>query len=244
MLSLAEQAQSIVQTYLATVPVQAHNSHLADPDALAILFNAVSRGLNDADSCHCAGISQESLKRWNIIGTEQPESAHGLFVRTLKNARSSGKLRRLEKIEKAGEDPRYWAANAWINERTDPEQFALRKEDSQVPQVIVHAEGARTVTIGVVSPSTFAPVSPLEDSANLLTGHAFAFDSSPITAIMVPNPEPCQPVEMRPIAAVESQGDPAPAAGRVGGQPIVPAVKGVRPARKQKRVATRRKAHA
>jgi hypothetical protein len=70
-----------------------------------------------------------------VRGSTEPEGAHAAFVGALKRAKAHDKLRRLEKIERHGD--REWTALAWINERTDPEQFGRRHEDASVPRVAV-----------------------------------------------------------------------------------------------------------
>jgi hypothetical protein len=62
-------------------------------------------------------------------------------VNDLKALRRQGQLARLEKIEAHGD--REWVALAWLNERTDQEQFALQREKHDGPKVIVIGGNAR-----------------------------------------------------------------------------------------------------
>jgi len=241
--SLAQQAQAIADRYHREVPTtHALNSHLADPDTIAILLEAVGKGLNNTDSCLAAGLNPITLGRWIEQATQHPDSVHAVFVNALKRARSEGKLRRLQRIERAADDPRYWASNAWILERTDPEQFALRKEDVSVPQVVVQIGVAHgDVKVGVLSPPTFAPPVVNIDTAKSLETETFALPSSLISDVPLTNGAPCQ-LEPgadldRPIPAVESPRGPHPTAPPAGGQDSAAGVKGgsVAGPRKKKR---------
>lgn len=53
----------------------------------------------------------------------------------MKSAKAKGKRWHLQNIQRHSIDE--WTASAWTLERTDPEQFALRKDDSSTPKVIV-----------------------------------------------------------------------------------------------------------
>lgn len=245
--SLQAQAAAIADKYTPPASNGRHSA-IADEATVETLLRGFRSGLNDRDCCLAAGINPRTLTRWYEIAEQQPDSAQALFVDALKRERANGKLARLQRIERAADDPKYWASNAWILERTDPEQFALRKEDSQVPQIVVHAEGAREIKIGIIQPNTFASsashgvaLSQSEakegSGAKLLSGNAFANVSSPITAIMVTSgesvPAPASEPD-REIAAVESAGGPYPVGGSAGGQSTAPVVKG-RPTLKEKK---------
>jgi hypothetical protein len=241
-LTLQAKAQAIADQYHTQTPPDhgGRFSAIANVDTVATLLEAFRSGLNDRDCCLAAGIHPRTLQRWHEVAEHDPQSAHAAFVDELKRVRAEGKLRRLQRIERAADDPKYWASNAWILERTDPEQFALRKDDASVPQIVVHAEGATKVTIGVVSPSTFAPVVTNQDTANSLTGNAFALPLSPIIGATLTNTEACQaPTEVEPaieIPAVESEGGPTPSPLGAGGQAAIAPVKGKsRPAQKEKK---------
>jgi hypothetical protein len=72
-------------------------------------------------------------------------------LQAVKEARARGKLAVLKRISAASEKPQFWTAGAWMLERTDPEQFALRKDNADTPKVIVQiGAGAGDVKVGVM----------------------------------------------------------------------------------------------
>ncbi len=139
-MSLATIAQDISEEYLAELPPDYENklSAIAKPDVVETLLEGMRSGLNDRDSCTAAGIDQHTYMRWVREADTHPNTAYASFVRAMKEARAAGKLSRLKKLIQHGESaPQHWTALAWSLERTDPEQFALRKDDSSVPKVVV-----------------------------------------------------------------------------------------------------------
>lgn len=146
-------AEDIANQYLASIPptYDGRYSEIAKPDVVETLLKGFSAGLKPADCCEAAGIHPVTLTRWQAKAEAAPDSAYASFVTALKKARAAGKLALLEKIAKAGEKPQFWAANAWTLERTDPEQFALRKDNADTPKVIVQiGAGAGDVKVGVL----------------------------------------------------------------------------------------------
>jgi hypothetical protein len=140
MLDVAERAEAIAEQYLAALPATyaSRLSSISEPDTVEVLLKGFASGLNDRDCCLAAGVSTRTLSRWYELAEADPQSAHGLFVTALKQARAEGKLRRLQKIEEHGNSgPKHWVALAWLNERTDQAQFALQKTESDGPKVVV-----------------------------------------------------------------------------------------------------------
>ena len=135
--SSTEEAATVARAYLDSMPTEhaGRLSGLADTATVETLLRGFRSGLKVADCCEAAGISTRTYQRWVERAEAEPDGAHGAFVAALKRARAHGKLRRLEKIERHGD--REWTALAWINERTDPEQFGKRHEDASVPRVVV-----------------------------------------------------------------------------------------------------------
>lgn len=171
----SQTAQAISQQYKAQTvdSLAARNSHLADPETLDLLIDAASNGLNNQDACLAAGLHPKTLIRWHELAEANPDSAQATFVQALKRARSAGKLAVLKRIQTASEKPQFWTAGAWLLERTDPEQFALRKDDSNAPRVIVQI-GARDSDVQVTihtdiegpSPVAFASDAPAQGAVN------------------------------------------------------------------------------
>lgn len=138
-ISLSEQASEIAERYIANLDPNwtGRWSALAQPDTVEVLLKGFRSGLNDRDCCLAAGIHPRTLSRWQETAEAHPESAHASFVAALKAARAEGKLKRLQRIEKASEKDQHWTAAAWLLERTDPEQFALRKDTESGPKIVV-----------------------------------------------------------------------------------------------------------
>jgi hypothetical protein len=152
-------AAIIASQYLDALPEHyaSRYSVIGDPDTLGILFKAASAGLSEKDSALAAGVSTRTLNRWHAQADVDPEGPYGLFVSHLKACRAQGKLKRLEKIEAHG--VKEWTALAWMLERTDPEQFALRKDNSDAPKVIVQIgvrDGDVSVSVGELTPPQVA----------------------------------------------------------------------------------------
>jgi hypothetical protein len=137
--SLTAKAHAIADQYLAAIPgtYNGRYSELAEPDVILAIFRAVTAGLKDAAACEAAGINRTTLGRWLQRAEAEPHSAYAAFAHELKAMRQQRKVRILERLEKASESPQYWTAGAWLLERTEPEEFALRKDDSQAPRVVV-----------------------------------------------------------------------------------------------------------
>jgi hypothetical protein len=134
---LRARAEAIRLLYLQSLPpdYKSRYSDVADPDKLDMIFRATRAGLRISQACEAAGINQVTIQRWTHLAEANPLGAHAAFVNTLKTLRREGQINRLEKIEAHGD--REWCALAWINERTDQETFALQKDKSDGPQVIV-----------------------------------------------------------------------------------------------------------
>jgi hypothetical protein len=149
---MATDVAEIVQLYRQSVTSNnpaALNSHLSDAVTLQALVNAAEAGLNDKSCCEAAGIHPDTLNNWYKLA--EHSSPHSAFSSLLKAARARGKLELLNRIKAASEKPQFWTAAAWTLERTDPEQFALRKDDSQVPRVVVQLGGnVGDVKVGIL----------------------------------------------------------------------------------------------
>lgn len=201
------------------------------------------------DACLAHGIPRRNYYNWMKQGEADDEanvdSLASRFWRTLKAAESQG----LVKLGQLWvENPRDFAAFATRKERRAPGKWARRDDGNDGPRIVVNiGVGQGEVKVGLaLSPSTFAPDSPIEDSAKSLTGNAFALPSSPITALMVTHAEACQGSDEasanRQFPASESPGGPTPVGRRVGGQRPASKVKGRSRSSKVKRAAVAQKA--
>lgn len=143
-------AEAISKQYLATNPI-GRFSELCDPDVLSMIFDCTAAGMSQVSSCEAAGIDRVTLGRWVKRAEEEPTSAYAAFDAALKQCRRQGQLAHLKNIQSHSKT--WWQASAWTLERTDPEQFALRKDDAQVPKVVVNiGSGAADVKVLVLSP--------------------------------------------------------------------------------------------
>ncbi len=155
--TLQQRATAIAEQYMESLsPDHAGKfSVLAQPDVILTLFRAVSAGLNQRDSCAAAGIHPRTFQKWQQQADDEPDGAHAAFFADLKAARAAGKLSHLENIKRHSQ--KEWTASAWTLERTDPEQFALRKDSSDAPKVVVQ--------IGVSAQDVQVTLSPTEQRA-------------------------------------------------------------------------------
>jgi len=167
-------AESISQQYLNETPAHyIKYAELADPTKLDILFDATSAGLNPTSACEAAGIHTNTWNRWLKRAEEEPESAYGAFSREIKRLRRQGQIQLLGRIKKASELPQHWTAAAWTLERTDPEQFALRKDDAQVQKVVVQVGVSATDVRVIVSTKTGS-----ETEHSTIESHAVTSESA------------------------------------------------------------------
>lgn len=233
--SLAEHAQSIAEAYQP--PPTGRPSDIGSPSTIQQFLEAVGEGNYIETSAKLAGISKGALYNWIKRG-QAGEDAFAQFVDALEKAEARAEAHLVSLQRKAAEaGPQYWPAAATQLERRHPDRWGKRQESDSGPKVVVNiGVGATDVQVTVVSPPTFAPDSPLEDSANVLTSKAFALDSSPITAVMVTHEDACQ--EAKAIGEsrqANPQGDPTPAVGAEESPRMAVPVKGRRGlARKKK----------
>jgi hypothetical protein len=129
----AAAAQQIASKYQP--PETGGWSEIGDPFVIRNLLEGMALGLKQHDACQAAGISTDTLSRWLKRAETEPDSPHAALAEALKVAKSKGKRWHLENIQRHSVTE--WTASAWTLERTDPEQFALRKDDNNSPKVIV-----------------------------------------------------------------------------------------------------------
>lgn len=153
--TLQRKAHDIADQYLAAVPptYSGRYSEIADPAVVAAIFQGIAAGLKDKHACEAAGISPRTFQTWCKRAETDPGTAYGAFFEELKAVRQQRKVRLLQRLEKAGELPQYWTANAWLLERTEQQEFALQKDKNDGPTVIFQV-GVKDgdVTINQLSP--------------------------------------------------------------------------------------------
>jgi hypothetical protein len=126
-------AKQIASRY--TPPETGGWSEIGSPFVIRMLLEASATGLKPHDACQSAGISTDTLTRWLKRAETEPDSPYAALAEAIKTARAQGKRWHLENIQR--HSLKEWTASAWTLERTDPEQFALRKEDNDAPRVLV-----------------------------------------------------------------------------------------------------------
>ena len=137
--ALASAAQ-IRALYLATLPddYKYRISALADEGIISRLIHCASLGLTQTASAEAAGIHVATWLRWTREAEDNPDSPQAHLVDILKHARRQGQQVRLAKIiEHGNSDAKHWTALAWSLERTDQEQFALKRDTESGPRVLV-----------------------------------------------------------------------------------------------------------
>lgn len=145
--ALALLAESISSRYVP--PVGGGWSEIGNHDSIGALLLATAQGLKPHDACLAAGIHVSTLNRWMKRAEDEPDSAYAALAQAMKEARAKGKLWHLQNIQRHALSE--WTASAWTLERTDPEQFALRKDNADTPKVIVQiGAGAQDVKVGVI----------------------------------------------------------------------------------------------
>lgn len=150
-------AESIADQYLKELsPTHGGRySELSDVPTVTNILRAAATGLRFTDCARAAGIHPDTLKDWIGRGENAPDSAFGLLVTEIHRVKSMAKAKLLEQIAEHG--TREWTANAWMLERTDQDQFAIRKGSDDAPKVVVQI-GVRDsdVRVNVVSASPAA----------------------------------------------------------------------------------------
>jgi transposase len=213
MTSLAHQAQAIADLYQP--PKTGRPSDIGSASTVQQFLEAVGEGNYIETAAKLAGLSKQSVYDWLKRG-HAGEPAYKAFADAVEKAEARAEAAMVANVRKASHLPQFWAAGMTVLERRHPERWGKRQDDTNTPKVVVQIGGPADVKIGIaVSPPTFAPDSPIEDSAKSLTGNAFAMSSSPITAVMLtPAVSVPTPVSSdRQIPAGESGGGPQPVGG-------------------------------
>lgn len=214
--SLQTQAEAIAASYIP--PATGRPSDIGDAHLLHELFEAVRAGNYFETACDLVGLSPAAAYNWKKRG-EAGEEPYKRFVDTLKRASAQAEAVAVANVRKAGQSPQFWAAEMTYLERRHPEKWGRRQDSEGGPKVVVQVGGSATDVkvlisgVGEVSPPTFASLAPSCSTPNPLETQAFAEPSSPITALMVTQPEAekkAQPARRRAKAlrATRAHGSP------------------------------------
>lgn len=91
-------------------------------EVAAKIAEAINAGATKRLAAAHAGVSYDTLNDWEHGKKGIPKSAHVQFVQLLAAAESRAAIRKLARIEKAGNEGD-WRADAWWLERRMPEEF-------------------------------------------------------------------------------------------------------------------------
>jgi hypothetical protein len=129
-----EIARAIAEAY---VPSGAGRpSAIADASTLQVFLSELEHGIHMEPAADLAGIAPNTVRAWLKRG-EDGEAPFDLFLRAYKRAKGAIESKVTRNIIAASEEPRFWAAGATYLERTHPERWARRSEDSGGPKVVV-----------------------------------------------------------------------------------------------------------
>jgi hypothetical protein len=145
-------AKAIADAYQS--PPTGRPSDIADIKTVALFLSELEAGVHFEPAAELAGLAPNTVRNWlkrgeREIGSGQPtDSPYSSFYRAVKRCRANAESRVTKNILKASELPQYWAAGATYLERTYPDRWGRRQEDSNVPRIVVQI-GARDSDVSV-----------------------------------------------------------------------------------------------
>jgi hypothetical protein len=154
-------AQDIAAQYIP--PDTGRPAAIGNADTVQELLEAIKNGNYLETAASLAGVSENAVRNWVKRG-EAGEAPYDLFMRAYKRASAYAEAEDLGKVRKAGDDPRFWAANMTALERRHPERWARRQEGNDGPKVVVQI-GVRDadVQVSLVSSNPLSStLSPLD----------------------------------------------------------------------------------
>lgn len=152
--SSTTEAQRIAQRY--RLPSTGRPSDIGDPVLVQKLLDAVSDGNYLETACKLAGFSKQTVYQW-LKRAEQGQEPFTLFRDALENAEARAEALAVSRVRRAGEDPRFWAAEMTWLERRYPDRYGRRQEDNSAPRVIVQI-GVQGSDVQVQLHETLSPV--------------------------------------------------------------------------------------
>jgi transposase len=90
------------------------------------IVEAIKAGATHEHAAQYAGIHVATFYDWKAKA-DAGEEAFAEFAEALKTAEGKGAVELLKKIQSAAEDPKYWAAAAWILERRHPDTYGRQR---------------------------------------------------------------------------------------------------------------------
>lgn len=149
-----------------TPPPVGRPSKLGEAETIALLLHKLAQGNHRSHAAYLSGLSRHTLDSYIDRGRAK-EFPFSAFLDIVEKAESYAVDSLRGKIHAAADDPRFWtAAMTWL-ERKYPDLFGQRREDNNVPKVIVQI-GARDSDIRILTPSptTFALIAPSQGAVS------------------------------------------------------------------------------
>lgn len=140
-----------------------------DVDRVTRLLRSLAEGNYRSTALLSTGFSRQHQANWKVMAERGNLSAMAVLD-AMEKAESWAEQRDLATIGAASRSgPQYWTAAAWRLERTRPDRYALRKDETQTPRVVVQigsTPASVTVSIGDTSsePTSIIDVSPVENA--------------------------------------------------------------------------------
>ena len=139
-------------------------SRIGEADTVTAFLQAVDDGNYIETAADLAGITKKTIYEWLKRG-DTGDEPYKSFRDAVKRAAARAEAAEVQKVRRAGEDPRFWAASMTYLERRHPDRWARRSEDSASPKVIVQI-GVKDsdVQVQIHAPSPPLPVEPVSMS--------------------------------------------------------------------------------
>jgi hypothetical protein len=154
-------AKAIAEHY--TPPRTGRPSDLSDIKTVALFLSELESGVHLEPAAELAGLAPNTVRNWikrgeaEEIASQGTDSPYQSFCRAVKRCRANAESRVTKNILKASEEPRFWAAGATYLERTYPDRWGRRQEDSSSPRIVVQI-GARDSDVSVQVSAVPVPV--------------------------------------------------------------------------------------
>lgn len=134
------------------------------------LLKSLADGNYIETAVRAAGFSKQTFYNWKQQAVEGKIAAIAL-VDAVEKAQAEAESSIVSDVRKAARKEQFWAAGITLLERTRPERFGRRNDDSAGPKVVVQIGGNSQdvkvlITTAEVSPPTFASITPLQGAGS------------------------------------------------------------------------------
>ena len=107
-------------------------------------------------ACDYTGIAKQTYYDW-LKRADQGDPNAKAFADAIRKARAGAVREHLGNIRTAGKNPQQWTASGWFLERSFPEQYGRRNEQSDTPKVIVINAKDSPVQVNVAAEYALSP---------------------------------------------------------------------------------------